>query len=366
MSVLFEQVSIGSMKLKNRFVRSATNDYMAEPDGAISDRQVELYRKLAAGEVGMIISGHAYVQHPLGRGSVGQNAIYDDKFVAGYRRAVQAAQALGSAFVMQVSHAGRQTPQDWPAGQDTVAPSAVTDSASGVTPRALTEAEIWSLVDAYATAVGRAKAAGCDGAQLHLAHGYLLSSFISPYTNRRTDKWGGSLENRIRILGEIMQRARRAAGEDFPILAKLNSTDGMPGDGYLTLDDVVATARALAGWGVAAIEVSGGIREAKGVMSAPGIARPEQEAYFAAAAKAVKAAVNVPVILVGGFRSLAVMERVVAEGTADLVALSRPLVREPDLVARFKNGQAAKATCVSCNACFNPAVGLKCWLPAKA
>lgn len=363
MSVLFGPVAIGPLKLKNRFVRSATQDFLGEPDGAVSGREVELYRTLAANEVGLIITAHSYVQHPLGRASVNQNAIYDDRFVAGYRRLAAAVHAHGAALVLQVSHAGRQTPPDWPAGQETVAPSAVTDGSNGLTPRELTEEEIWSLVDAYATAVGRAKAAGCDGAQLHVAHGYLLSSFISPYTNRRTDRWGGSLENRIRILGEIMQRARRAAGESFPILAKLNSTDGMPGEGYLTLPDVVATARALEGWGAAAIEVSGGIREAKGAMSAPGIVRPEQEAYFAAAAKAVKAAVKVPVILVGGLRSLAVMERVVADGAADLVALSRPLVKEPDLVARMKKGQA-KAACVSCNACFNPA-GLKCWLPEK-
>ena len=364
MSVLFDPVTIGQMRLKNRFVRSATQDFLGEPDGAVSGREVALYRELAANEVGLIITAHAYVQHPLGRASVNQNAIYDDRFVAGYRRLAEAVHAHGAALVVQVSHAGRQTPPDWPAGQETVAPSAVTDSSTGLTPRALTEEDIWSLVDAYAAAVGRAKAAGCDGAQLHVAHGYLLSSFLSPYTNRRTDRWGGSLENRIRILGEIMQRARRAAGDAFPILAKLNSTDGMPGDGYLALPDVVATAKALAGWGIAAIEVSGGIREVKGVMSAPGVVRPEQEAYFAAAAKAVKAAVNVPVILVGGLRSLAVMERVVAEGAADLVALSRPLVKEPELVARFSQGTATRASCVSCNACFNPA-GLKCWLPAK-
>ncbi|MDT8900677.1 NADH:flavin oxidoreductase [Anaeroselena agilis] len=362
-SVVFDPVTVGPLKLKNRFVRSATQDFMAEPDGAVSGREVELYRALAAGEVGMIITGHSYVQQPLGRASVRQNAIFDDRFVAGYRRAAEAAHAHGAALVLQVSHAGRQTPPDWPEGQAPVAPSAVTDGSTGMTPRELTEEEIWSLVDAYAAAVGRAKASGCDGAQLHVAHGYLLSSFISPYTNGRTDKWGGSLENRVRILGEIMQRARRAAGDAYPILAKLNSTDGMPGEGYLTLDDVVATAKALEAWGVAAIEVSGGIREAKGVMSAPGIARPEQEAYFAAAAKAVKAAVKVPVILVGGLRSLAVMERVVADGSADLVALSRPLVKEPDLVARMRRGQA-KASCVSCNACFNTA-GLKCWLPEK-
>lgn len=365
MSVLFEPVSIGGLRVKNRFVRSATNDYMGGPDGEITDREVALYGALAAGDAGLIISGHAYVQHPLGRASVGQNALYDDGFVAGYRRAAEAAHAYGAAFVVQVSHAGRQTPQDWPAGVAPVAPSPVTDNSSGLTPRALTEEEIWSLVDAFAAAVGRVKAAGCDGAQIHVAHGYLLSSFISPYTNRRTDQWGGSQENRSRILGEIMQRARKAVGKDFPILAKLNSTDGLPGAGCLTLQDAVAAARALAGWGITAIEVSGGIREAKGVMSAPGIARPEQEGYFAPAAKAVKAAVSVPVILVGGFRSLDVMERAVKDGAADLVALSRPLIREPDLVKKFRTGQAAKATCVSCNACFNPAVGLKCWLPDK-
>lgn len=363
MSKLFEPVAIGGMKLKNRFVRSATQDFYGEPDGTVSDREVALYRELAENEVGLIITAHSYVEHPLGRASVNQNAIYDDRFIAGYRSLVETAHAAGAALVVQVSHAGRQTPPDWPAGQVTVAPSAVHDSTSGLTPRALTEEEIWSLIDSYAAAVGRAKAAGCDGAQLHIAHGYLLSSFLSPYTNRRTDGWGGSLANRTRILAEIMTRARRVAGEDFPILVKLNSTDGLPGEGYLTLDDAVAAAKALADWGVAAIEVSGGIREAKGVMSAPGIVRPEQEAYFAAAAKAVKAATGVPVILVGGLRSLAVMEKVVAEGVCDLVAMSRPFVKEPDLVARFKSGQA-QAACVSCNACFNPA-GLKCWLPER-
>jgi len=363
MNILFESVAVGPLKLKNRFVRSATQDYLGYPDGSISDRQVELYRVLAANNLDLIISGHAYVQHPLGRASPNQIAVYDDRFIPGLSRLADAVHTGGGKFILQVSHTGRQTPPDWPADLVPVAPSAVTDTASGLTPRELTEDEIWALIDAYAAAVGRAKAAGCDGAQLHIAHGYLLSTFVSPYTNRRTDRWGGSLENRTRILGEIMQRARRLVGETFPILAKLNSTDGPTGAGHLTLDDVVATAGMLEKWGAAAIEVSGGHREFKGVMSAPGIAKPEQEAYFAAAARAVKAAVNIPVILVGGLRSLAVMEKLVADGTADLVSLSRPLVKEPDLVNRFRAGQA-RAACVSCNACFNPA-GLKCRLPEK-
>lgn len=362
MSILFQPIAIGGLKVKNRFVRSATQDFYGDPDGTVSDREVALYRELAENEVGLIITAHSYVEHPLGRASVNQNAIHDDRFVSGYRRLADAVHAAGSALVVQVSHAGRQTPPDWPAGQVPVAPSAVTDGSTGLTPRELTEEEIWSLIDAYAAAVGRAKAAGADGAQLHIAHGYLLSSFISPYTNRRTDHWGGSLENRTRVLGEIMARTRRAAGEGYPILAKLNSTDGLPREDCLTLDDVVAVAKSLERWGVSAIEVSGGIREAKGVMSAPGVVKPGQEAYFAAAAKAVKAAVSIPVILVGGLRTPQVMERVVTDGTADMVALSRPFVRQPDLVRRIREG--AGATCVSCNACFNPA-GLKCWLPEK-
>ncbi len=363
MSILFESVTMGGLKLKNRFVRSATHDTFGNDDGTVSEREVELYRDLSRGGCGLIITGHAYVEHPLGRASLKQNGIYDDGFIAGYRHLADTVHADGAALVLQISHAGRQTPADWPADLVPVAPSAVMDGSTGLTPRPMTEEDIWSVIDAYAAAMGRAKASGCDGVQLHIAHGYLLSSFISPYTNRRTDMWGGSLENRSRILREIMVRGRRAVGEDYPVLVKLNSTDGFTGDGYLALADVVAVAESLVKWGVDMIEVSGGVREAKGAMSRPGIVRPENEAYFAEAARAVKAAVDVPVILVGGLRSLAVMESVVTSGAADLVALCRPLVREPDLVNRLQAGQA-KGTCLSCNACFGP-LGLSCRLPEK-
>ncbi len=364
MSRLFQSMNIGTLRLRNRFVRSATNDFLGHPDGSISEQQMELYRALAAGGVGLIITGHAYVQHPLGRASVNQNAIYDERFITGYRRLTEAVHAAGAALVLQISHAGRQIPQDWPGDRVPVAPSAVQEGSTGRTPRALTDEEIWLLIDAYAAAMGRAKATGCDGVQLHIAHGYLLSAFLSPYTNRRTDAWGGSLENRCRILREIMARGRRVVGDDYPVLVKLNSTDGFAGNGYLTLHDAVDAARALVGWGVDAIEVSGGQREAKGSMSRPGVLAPEQEAYFADATRAVKAAVDVPVILVGGLRSLEVMEAVVGSGTADLVALSRPFVCEPDLVNRLRAGQA-KAACASCNACFNPA-GLQCRRPTQS
>lgn len=363
MSILFKPVTIGALWVKNCFVRSATQDYIGAPDGTVSDAEIELYRQLAAGDIGLIITAHSYVEHPLGRASINQNAIYADKFIPGYRRLADTVHSHGAALVLQISHTGRQVPPDWPSGLIPVAPSAITDGSTGVTPREMTEDEIWQLIDSFAAAMGRAKTAGCDGVQLHIAHGYGLSQFVSPYTNRRTDRWGGSLENRTRILREIMIRGRNVVGPDFPILAKLNSTDGFEGLGYLTLEDVVQTAKFLEQWGVDAIEVSGGIREAKGIMSRPAVTQPEQEAYFAAACQAVKQAVSIPVILVGGLRSLAVMERIVADGVADMAAICRPLIKEPDLVARFAGGQA-KATCVSCNACFNPA-GLKCYLPTE-
>ena len=358
MNSLFQPITIGSMTVKNRFVRSATQDYVGNPDGSISEQELALYEVLAKNEVGLIISAHTYVQHSLGRASVRQNALYSDEFIAGYQELAEVVHKHGSKLVVQLSHAGRQVSPDMK-DLTPVAPSVVTDSSIGVTPRAMTEVEILQLVDAFVQAMIRTKQAGADGVQLHIAHGYCLSQFISPYTNTRTDDWGGSIENRTRILKEIMLRGRQAVGADYPILVKLNSTDGKIGPEYLSLDDVLYTAKMLEVSGVSAIEVSGGIREFKNTMSAVGIKQPEQEAYFAAAAKAIKAAVKVPVILVGGLRSLAVMESVLSEQVADMVALSRPFVKEPDLIVKLKSGEA-KVACVSCNACFNPQ-GLACY-----
>lgn len=359
MSVLYQPITIGTMTVKNRFVRSATNDALGHTDGTLSEQEYALYRTLAQHQVGLIITGHSYVQHPLGRARLTQNAIYDDRFISGYQRLADTVHPYGAKLVVQISHAGRQTTPAATEGLTPVAPSAVSDPSTGVTPRPFTETEIQQLIADFVQAMVRVQKAGCDGVQLHIAHGYCLSQFLSPYTNRRTDQWGGNIANRTRILREIITRGRQALGDTFPILVKLNSRDAKTGPGYLTLDDVVYTAKMLEQCGVSAIEVSGGMAEDRSVMSAPGITRPEQEAYFASAAKAIKAAVHIPVILVGGLRSLAVMEQIVGENTADMVALSRPLVREPDLVEKLQNG-AMKAACISCNGCFNPQ-GLACY-----
>ena len=358
MNSLFTPISLGSFTVKNRFVRSATQDYLGNEDGTISEAELQLYHQLAQNDVGLIISAHSYVQHPLGRASVRQNAIYGDQFINGYKKASDTAHHFGAKFVLQISHAGRQTTLELIDGHIPVAPSAVKNGITGITPRELSEIEIDRLIADYAAAMRRAKEADCDGVQLHIAHGYLLAQFLSPYTNRRKDDWGGSIENRTRILREIIQAGRKEAGSQFPILAKLNSTDGLAGPGYLSLDDVIYTAKLLEECGVCAIEISGGMHEAKGVMAQPGVNSPEKEAYFAKASEALKQAISIPVILVGGLRSLKIMENVIANGVADMVSLSRPFIKEPDLVQHLRQG-AKQVECISCNACFDPA-GLRC------
>jgi 2,4-dienoyl-CoA reductase-like NADH-dependent reductase (Old Yellow Enzyme family) len=364
MNELFQPIALGTMTVKNRFVRSATNDYLGNPDGSISDPECRLYEELAQNEIGLIISGHAYVQHPTGRASRTQNALFDDRFMDGYRKLADIVHAHGSKLVVQISHAGRQTLPELIEGRTPVAPSPVPDASTGVTPQEMGEADIQQLINDFVRAMVRAESSGSDGVQVHLAHGYCLAQFISPYTNRRTDQWGGCIENRTRIVREIMSRGRRALSRDFPVLVKLNGTDGKKGPQYLSIEDVLYTARLLENLGVAAIEVSGGIREIPGVVSAADILRPDQEAYFASAAQAIKSAVKVPVILVGGIRSRAIMEKVIADKIADMVALSRPFIREPDLVIKLKSG-AAEASCISCNACFDPR-GLECRTGSKS
>ena len=228
----------------------------------------------------------------------------------------------------------------------------------------MTDAEILAVIEAFTKAAVRAKKAGFDGVQLHCAHGFLLSNFISPYTNRRTDRWGGSVENRARIVMEIVRRIKEEIGNDFPVLVKLNATDGFrPGslkaELGLDISQSVEIAKLLEQAGVCAIEVSGGIGEAGGVTIRTAINSPAKEAYFKEYSKAIKSAVNIPVILVGGIRSLSIIDYLLENGFADLISMSRVFISEPDIVLKFKSGEAKKARCVSCNLCFDPE-GVRC------
>jgi 2,4-dienoyl-CoA reductase-like NADH-dependent reductase (Old Yellow Enzyme family) len=355
-SILFTPVTLGNLTVKNRFVRSATHDYLGHPDGSISPKEIELYRTLAQNEVGMIITAHTYVQHPFGQAGINQNAIYDDRYIEGYRQLAAGVHEFGCKLVVQINHAGRQTLPD--CGFVPVAPSSVPEKNKKVIPKEMSEEEILRTIDDFVAAMVRVEKSGADGVQLHIAHGFLLSEFLSPYTNRRTDRWGGDVRSRLRIVGEIMRKAKGEFKKDFPVLVKLNSTDGFAGPGYLQIDEVIEAARFLKEAGVTAIEVSGGHREAPVGAARTGINRPEKEGYFLKQAQAIKEQVDIPIILVGGLRSFAVMEDAVNCRRMDMVAMCRPFIKEPDLVVKLLNGQD-KAGCISCNGCYNPQ-GIQC------
>lgn len=219
----------------------------------------------------------------------------------------------------------------------------------------ITDQDIRELVAAFADGAGRAKAAGFDGVQIHSAHGYLLSQFLSPVFNRRRDAYGGDIQNRSRIHMEVCKAIRETVGNDYPVLIKLNCSDFT--DNGLTLEDSLQVGRMLAGIGLDAIELSGGLlTNSKLSPRRFGIKTEEDEAYFREEARHFKNATDIPLILVGGMRSFSVAERLVEDGVADYISMSRPLIREPNLINRWKSGDRSKAKCISDNRCFKAAM----------
>ena len=354
-SVLFTPLRIGPVTVQNRFVRSATHDFMAQEDGSITERNIALFRQLAQGEVGLIITGHAYV-NPAGKAGPRQIGVHEDRMIAGLSRIPWAVHDFPTRIFLQIAHSGRQTKEKI-CGCTPLAPSAVYEPVFKVMPRAMTAEEVRTTVDEFVQAGRRAKEAGFDGVQLHVAHGYLLSSFLSPYTNRRDDAYGGSLFNRSRIVREILRGLKGLPGPDFPVIAKLNSSDFIPQG--LSVEESIEAARLLEADGLDGVEVSGGMSEAGKGSSWQGLRRQEEEGYFVEPAARFKAALKIPVFGLGGLRSFAVMEKAVESGKVDLISLSRPLIREPDLIRRFRLGEVDKSECISCNKCYNPR-GIKC------
>jgi len=349
---LLDTSSLGSLVLKNRFVRSATWEGMACDDGSCSPRLIDLISDLAKGEVALIISSHAFVS-PEGQAGRWQLAVYDDRFLGGLSQMAKAAHDGGSRIVLQLAHAGVLAETSL-SKLEAIGPSSLS-SADRLVGRAMTVDEIEQTVAAFVRAAGRAQAAGYDGVQIHAAHGYLLSQFLSPYFNKRTDEFGGSLENRARIVLAILDGIKAICGETFPVLIKLNSSDFL--DGGLNVEESLAIARLLEQAGIDGIEMSGGTGDAAGDFTPIRRGRlpsEDQEVYYRDAAQQFKTILEVPLILVGGIRSYTVAERLIEDGIADYISLSRPFIREPHLVARWKSGDTEKSACGSCNMCFQP------------
>lgn len=338
------------MILPNRIVRSATQEGMTDREGRVTTRYLEYMRRLASGGVGLIVTGHLYVRED-GRANRRQAGIHNDGTIPELQRMVGRVHEEGTKIVAQISHAGGQIDTRGIEGFSPVAPSAVSDPLYREVPRALTIEEIHLIIRSFAEAGVRAKTAGFDGVQIHVAHGYLLSQFLSPNRNVRRDTYGGSPDDRGRIVVEVCEETRKVVGPGFPILVKINGEDLVEGgmDHSATLE---VSAR-LASAGVNAIEVSGGLLSRR----TPTIFRMkidsvDDEGYFRAFAKSVKKRTSLPVISVGGYRSPTLIDRLLLSGEIDFIAMSRPFIREPELVNRWRRGDGRRAACISCNRCL--------------
>ena len=354
MATLFEATAIKGFTIRNRLVRSATWEGMCAPDGRPTEKLCLLYRKLTEGGIGLLISGYAFVR-PEGKQLPGKMGIHTDDFAEDYEKLVRTVHDSGGKIAAQIVHAGGQAIPD-NSGEQPVAPSAVKVAHYSTEPRELTKKEIQEIVYAFGEGAARAKKYGFDAVQLHGAHGYLINQFMSPHTNLREDEYGGDVENRSRFVTEVYRKVRDKVGNDYPVMIKMNCADNM--EGGLTIEDGVYIAKKLSEAGIDAIEVSSG-NSASGIKFGPlrmKINKPEKEAWNMDYARRIKASVNCPVMVVGGFRSYGVCENVIAKDGIDYVTMSRPLIREPWLPSRWEKGDRTPARCISCNRCFQPGV----------
>ncbi len=391
--IVFETAEIGTIKLRNRIIRSATHEGLADEQGYPTGNLLKKYETLAKNEAGCIITGFAGVMQNGKSNTYNMLMIDNDSCIDSYKQVTQKIHEYETPIILQIAHCGRQTRLKV-TGLPTVAPSAIkSKSFTEETPKELSELEIYEVIDNYVKAIERAKKAGFDGVQLHLAHGFLLSSFLSSYSNRRTDKWGGTTENKFRIINEIFTRAKQRVG-DFPILVKLNAYDRRKGG--MILSESIEIAKMLEKAGCAAIEVSCGVHE-DGLCTVRGEKLPidaafkysfqyksfpvwiktlarvivpaltpqikPYENYNVSAAAEIKKNVEIPVIAVGGIKSIDSIENIISTEQADFVAMSRPFIIEPTIVRKFKERTQQRTKCIECNYCLIAAEEkpLKCY-----
>ena len=380
MSMLFENTNIKTLELKNRLVRSATHEGMSDENGFPTRDLFKLYERLAKGGIGLITTGFAFVCHDGKSPFIGMQAIDSDEHIPKYRELVEHVHQHGAKIAMQIVHCGRQTTKE-AIGMQPLAPSPVKDQSLFVKPREMADEDIERILEAFAQASRRVRESGFDAVQIHGGHGFLVNQFLCPHTNRRKDKWGGTLENRMRFVEELYDRCRRQVGDDYPILIKINAYDNMKKG--LKIEESVVMAKMMADMGFDGIEVSCGIGE-DGFATLRGdvpldvfldewdmyknknplfrfvmrhfgkkLIKPPQltQAFNRESAKAIKAAINIPVFLVGGITDPAAIEQIVESGDADYISLSRALIADPKFPERIRQGSRKTAGCIHCNLC---------------
>lgn len=314
MNHLFSKINIGNISLENRIIMPPLASGKATEDGFVTDKIISYYEERAKTKLGLIIIEHAFVSID-GQASFNQLGVHRDDVVEGLSKLSQTIHKYNVRCALQINHAGSLSVFNPP-----VAPSAIQHPNGKVLPRALTIEEIYQVIDSFAQAALRVKKAGFDMVEIHGAHGYLLSQFLSPLTNKRTDKYGGSLENRMRLHLEVIKAVKALCG-DFTFIVRLGCDDLI--EGGLTVEEAVKVAKRLQEEGAAIIDISGGI-------GGSGRDKFKEEGYFGYMSKELKKHLSIPVILTGGITTPQGAEKLISDNISDMVGIGREILVNPN------------------------------------
>jgi len=352
---LLEPIKIGPLELRNRIVMPAMGTNYADQDGAVTDRLLNYYAERAKGGAGLIIIEVTCVDSPIGKTIAHQLGIHEDRLVPGLKALARSIQAHGAKAALQLHHAGRRASSKV-TGLQPVAPSAIACYGGNV-PRELAEEEIERIVEKFAQAGRRAQEAGFDAVEIHCAHGYLIHQFLSPLTNKRSDAYGGELFNRTRFAGEVLHRIRKELGESYPIFVRISADEFIPGG--LTLVDGKKIAQVLERAGANLIHVSAGgtpsTAQEYATQKATSIPdRSFARGCFVHLAQGIKECVRIPVIAVGRINGPELAEEILRQGKADLVAMGRALIADPEMPRKIKDGNwGSIRRCIACLNCVD-------------
>jgi 2,4-dienoyl-CoA reductase-like NADH-dependent reductase (Old Yellow Enzyme family)/thioredoxin reductase len=351
---LFQPIRIRNLVLKNRLVMAPMSTQLASPDGSVTQELIAYFEERAKGGVGMILPGYTFIDSKLSKATVNQLGCHCDAMVPGLNTLVESVRPYGTRIFLQICHAGRQTDRNV-MGQMPAGPSSLVDEEGREVTRELTHEEIQEIIEAFGVAAKRAQHAGFDGVEIHGAHGYLINEFMSDYTNRRTDSYGGDVARRMRFPISVVNKVREYVGEDYPVGFRMNGSDYLdtkeekPKAAGVTLPIAIEMARILERNGVDYLHISAGIGET--------VENAVQPMYFAQGcnvylAEAVKKAVTVPVIAVGSITDPDMAGEIISKGRADLVALGRALIADPHFCEKARLGRRDEILqCIRCNEC---------------
>ncbi len=352
MSSVFDNINIGNINCKNRILRSATWEALADEKGFMSDKQYEIYEELAKNDVGLISTGYARIMES-DCPNAGMMGIYDDCFIPSYKKLTDIVHKHNGKIMMQIAYGGTKT--TYKVNERTIfCPSGVPEITTGTKGKEMTIDDIKLVAKAHGEAARRVKESGFDAVQIHAGHNYLLNQFLSPYYNRRTDEYGGSIENRARAVIECYDEVRKAVGKDYTVMIKITCTDFT--EGGFSFDDCLTLCKMLEKKGIDCIEISGNIHGKAEKMIGYEFDGHSilKDGYFVEYGKIIADKVNVPIYVTGGFRSPEYMNKILSKTNISGFGISRPFLTEPDLVKRWISGDTKKAKCVHCSKCRTP------------